>query len=856
MKHVTIVNHTHWDREWYFSSEDSIALSDKLFTDAIVELENYPKMSFTLDGQISILDDYISIRPEMEDRVKKLVKNDQLLIGPWYTQPDALHIQGESLIRNGMLGIFNSQKYGKYMKVGYLPDTFGFNSQMPVVLNELGLSNFVFWRGINPKKVGSLYFNWKSLGKKNSVTAINMPQGYGTGMFLDDTHDYVDKRLDSAVDFISKIEKSNNILIPSGNDQLDVIKNFEHKVDNINKMGKYDYEISTYQDFINTVERNNDLTDYVGEFIDPVLARVHRTCSSSRMNIKYTAKKLENLLIKQVEPMMVIAKATDVDVSQQLLIRAWEKLLKSQAHDSMAGSVTDPVERDIIQRLKEGIEISDDIINIIENMISKKIGLSNKEVLVFNTEAHKFNGYKILNLITAHNNPKLIGFNSDVLSQKYTQPRENVLMQDETGDHYGQEAGYYTSDILVKIQLPSLGFKVFQYDDESLEENIKSSDNSISNSKLKLSFDDGKLNVQFGDTNLTNTVLIEDTPNDGDTYDYSPLKDGRTTMLEFNSCVVERHSEFSRMILTGNEELPVSDIQKRYSGKTKKTSYKLTILLLSDDAKMRCNFDFKNTVLDHRVRIGFKTGIHTNKHIASVPFGYIERQSCFEDESNWVEKPVDIYPLDNNVTLSNNSYNVSVSSNSFTEYQHTDDVVWLTLLSSTNELGKPNLVYRPGRASGDTTKRGHIMMQTPDAELLGDVSSEFKVEFHNSLDFNKLAQAGNSNGLACPNYQIQDLNLFDSRLDNKIQRPSFDKVSIKDKSVIDLPDDLLVSAIYPSYTDKDSYIIRFENVSSTVMTLDSAIFNGDYVRVNAIEESVDRNLSIDPMGVMTIKVKF
>ena len=80
-KQVTIVNHTHWDREWYFSDQDSLVLSSLLFTNTIKELEKHPHASFVLDGQTSILSDYLQIIPEMEERVKQLVAKGQLQIG-------------------------------------------------------------------------------------------------------------------------------------------------------------------------------------------------------------------------------------------------------------------------------------------------------------------------------------------------------------------------------------------------------------------------------------------------------------------------------------------------------------------------------------------------------------------------------------------------------------------------------------------------------------------------------------------------------------------------------------------------------------------------------------------------------
>ncbi|MQS76429.1 glycoside hydrolase family 38 C-terminal domain-containing protein [Companilactobacillus halodurans] len=857
MIRVSIVNHTHWDREWYFSSEDSIFLSDKLFTDAIEELEKNQDASFTLDGQISILNDYLEIRPEMTDSVKSLVKRGQLIIGPWFTQPDALHIKGESLIRNGMIGILDSQKYGQYLNVGYLPDTFGFNSQMPVILNHLGISSFIFWRGLDVKKVGGYYFNWKSLGKENNVTAVNMPQGYSTGMLLDDNRGYVDKRLDNAVDFIRKVEKGNDILIPSGNDQLDIIKDFGNKINRINDLGKYEYEITDYQSFINKISNRVDLPDYVGEFIDPVLARVHRTSSSSRMNIKLESKKLEMKLIKTVEPMLVISNEIGVDISHKFVVRAWKKLLESQAHDSMAGSVTDSVERDIIQRIKEGQQIADDIINMIENLISRKIQLKENEVLLFNTTAHRTNRFNEITLLTAMKYPGLKDCKSDIISQKYVEPRENVLVQNEIGNHYIKENGYYISKILVKVSLPALGFKVFQVTDQVTDNDSKekeSTDSSISNDKYMLSFHDGKLKIQTADSLIDDALLIEDVPNDGDTYDFSPLENGHKRMLEFNKCSTKKFGSFSEMILEGTEELPVSQVQKQYQGQTHFVNYRMRIYLLKSSETIRFRFEFDNEVLDHRIRVGFRTRINSESHIASVPFGFIKRTAIEKKNPKWAEVPVCIYPFDDSVTVKNNEKFVSLVSNDISEYQQVNGIIWLTVLATTNELGKPNLGYRPGRASGDTTKSGHIMIKTPDAEVLSNIVEEFGLIIGKEFDEETLKKYSNNLALSIPCYQYQNLNLFYKRLDNKIQFPNIDHIDVNELEVLNLPDNYLVSSIYPAYFNESGYIVRLENVSRVTKQLDKKLFGKNSKEVNAIEKVQNNKFKIPPMGICSIEV--
>src|SRR5699024_10502784 len=112
---VHIVNHTHWDREWYFTTADSIVLIDDVFTKVLDELDKHEDAKFNLDGQSSIMDEYIELRPERLDQVKRLIAEKKLEIGPWYTQTDAFFVDAESIIKNLTIGIRDSLKYGDYM---------------------------------------------------------------------------------------------------------------------------------------------------------------------------------------------------------------------------------------------------------------------------------------------------------------------------------------------------------------------------------------------------------------------------------------------------------------------------------------------------------------------------------------------------------------------------------------------------------------------------------------------------------------------------------------------------------------------------------------------------------------------
>ncbi|MFS0953045.1 hypothetical protein ACFC3A_15845, partial [Enterococcus thailandicus] len=70
MVNAHIIQHTHWDREWYFTNADALILSDEVFSDVLDELEQHPEANFCLDAQSSILNEYLELYPENESRVK------------------------------------------------------------------------------------------------------------------------------------------------------------------------------------------------------------------------------------------------------------------------------------------------------------------------------------------------------------------------------------------------------------------------------------------------------------------------------------------------------------------------------------------------------------------------------------------------------------------------------------------------------------------------------------------------------------------------------------------------------------------------------------------------------------------
>ena len=212
-KKVYIVPHSHWDREWYFSIEDSNVLLSENIPYLMSTLEQDKNFcSYTFDAQLSIVDEYLKLYPEDKERLEKLIEDKRIFVGPWYTQTDSLLVNKESIVRNLLYGTRLGNKYGHSMEIGYLPDIFGQNQYLPSIFKGFEIENSVLQRGIYTNELNeNLNFIWSSPdGEK--IQANNIFLGYGPGKFLASDDKYIKEKLFPMLEKLESLNKdSNNI---------------------------------------------------------------------------------------------------------------------------------------------------------------------------------------------------------------------------------------------------------------------------------------------------------------------------------------------------------------------------------------------------------------------------------------------------------------------------------------------------------------------------------------------------------------------------------------------------------------------------------------------------------------------
>lgn len=862
-----LVNHTHWDREWYFTTMDALVLSEQLFTEVLNELEKNKEANFCLDGQVSIVNEYVEVHPDEKERIIKFVKEGRLFIGPWYTQTDALIPDSESIIRNLVIGINDTkEKYGKPMMVGYLPDTFGFNAQMPTLLQQVGIDNILFWRGINfDKQVNSVYFRWKGLGDKQ-IVAINFPFGYFTGQITPESkrrfNEFVSERYDPAVIFEFEHGNHSDVLIPSGIDQMNIVKNISESVRKLNEISSYRTVLDTYPNFVDLIRKKTDLPEYKGELRFPTYARVHRTIGSVRHEIKRQNFLLEQKILKRIEPLCVIGKKSGISIGNGLLIKLWKKLLECQAHDTLGGSVSDNVATDIFHRFKETNEIADGIENMVKKKIAEYLDLDSRHVLVFNTSPYEFKGEKTIHVLAASKNIKVNGMKDAVISNSAHYPaRKHILMMTPRGKEFTDEPEYFELGIKGYVELPALGYKVVTIEQATKklnerEKTVPKSYSSIKHGKHIIEFANDKINLISGTKKLNDIVRLVDSTNDGDTYDYSPLHNDAERTLSFQKAAVETAGSHETLILYGADQI-TANLENRLSKQPEYGSLTYVLKMSFDDQGMICcHLTLGNQAKSHRLRLRFDARINTDKVLAQIQAGYVETSNQPIAE-NWNdefdEKPVNLYNFDKTVTIRDAGSHLTFWAYGQKEYEYTNNSLFITLMATTSQLGKPNLAWRPGRASGDTTNQGHIMMPTPLAEELGENNFDFAFKY-DETPFNMEVNNRMTRDLLDPSvsYQLQNLNVFINRLDNKIWETEENPEIPAILSIINVDQNIDVVAIYPAYSDDESFIIRIQNLTDQKKKIPDQLLSCGTV-VNALEEAVEDEY-VGAFDLVSIKV--
>jgi alpha-mannosidase len=353
---VHVVPHTHWDREWYSSFQSFRLRLVDLLDDLLPRMESDPSYGrFLLDGQLAVVDDYLAVRPEAEDRLRRLVGSGRIAVGPWYTLPDEFLVSGETLIRNLQLGLRTADRFGGAMTVGYLPDMFGHVAQMPQILRHFGFEHAVVWRGV-PSAVDRSGFWWRA-PDGSTVRAEYLPQGYGNGSALPDDAKQLVAQVAAFADLWAGLI-TGPILWMNGTDHQAPQPWLGRVVAEANGIqDDLRFEVVSLAEHLAEAPTEG-LADWQGELRSGARANLLMGVTSNRVDVRQAAARAERSLERLAEPLSALFLPPD-RWPGALLAEAWRGVIRNAAHDSVCACSIDDVCDAVVHRYTEAADIGE-----------------------------------------------------------------------------------------------------------------------------------------------------------------------------------------------------------------------------------------------------------------------------------------------------------------------------------------------------------------------------------------------------------------------------------------------------------------------------------------------------------------
>ncbi|NJC96759.1 MAG: hypothetical protein FIB03_10560, partial [Anaerolineae bacterium] len=378
MQTLHVISHTHWDREWYLTFQQFrlklVHVIDKLL-DLLADDPAFK--TFMLDGQTIVLDDYLYMRPENEEKLRGYIQDERILIGPWHILPDMFLVSPEAHIRNLLQGARTAGRFGPKMPIGYIPDPFGHPGQIPQLLKCFGIETAALWRGLGDQPA-ELW--WQSPdGSKILLAYLRDSYSNGANLPVYDPELFTEQ-IAIAGNSLSAHSAVNDQLIMLGTDHMEPSPHTSQSIDCANtNLSNTRVIHSTLPGYVESMKAR---IEQLEQSIPTVYGEL-RACDrspllpgvlSTRMWIKQRNHQSQTLLEKWAEPFGVFAgnfartesslASPEALASDRLrntapiLRQAWRLLMENHPHDSICGCSIDQVHVEMAPRFDQVDQIA------------------------------------------------------------------------------------------------------------------------------------------------------------------------------------------------------------------------------------------------------------------------------------------------------------------------------------------------------------------------------------------------------------------------------------------------------------------------------------------------------------------
>ena len=832
---------THWDREWYRTFEEFRKILVNLIDELIEILDTNPEYkNFHLDGQTAVLEDYLEIHPEKAEKISELIRQQKIFVGPWYVLPDEFLVSGEALIRNLQRGHKIGEHFGKVMKVGYIPDSFGHISQLPQIFKGFGIDNVILWRGLGGERgQESSEYKWRSPDGTETLMIHLLPGGYGTYFIHTTNTEEIVEKGQEIYNQLLKRTSTNQLLWMSGSDHLWPYEKLPAVLKTLNEHFPDSFIHSKLEEYIKAVKSCN--------ISFPKIEGEHRSgyrysfllqgVYSSRMYLKQMNEACQTSLERYAEPLNAIAKLYGQPSQLPFLNLAWKYLLQNHPHDSICGCSIDAVHREMVIRFEKCLQISNQITShALSQLVSDVDDVEeNISLYIYNPCPYKrselvectvdFPDDQSLETMAQQNFIIKDLNNSEIPFQILNCKKDYQLIYSKH-DYLKQKLVSRYLILIDAENLPAMGVKQFNVIQNASSGAIKKSQIEIGrfyleNRSTRVEISDCGVVKVFDKVNgytYNKLNIFEDSTDVGDEYNYSyPENDELYLSNQFKPrlSVVESGPLRGAIRIRTRMKLPPQASEDKKSRSNQNAVLKLSSVVYLEYNSPVVYFitTALNNIKDHRLRVLFQTDIGTNESYAETAFHVIKRKHRKYEASDYeLEVPSSTHPMQRFVTIADKKKGFTLFTKGLPEYElkpYGQGTLALTLLRCVGKLSGSDLITRPGGNAGPN-------IETPEAQCQGVYTFKYAILPHKP-DFQNEVE------------KIYDFSEWHNYKPAFIQKQGTSKHNTQNSILTIEPKSLRLSA-FKETEDGEGFLVRVYNPSDQKITA--------FIRLNFILNKV------------------
>ncbi|KAL2142329.1 hypothetical protein VTI28DRAFT_1338 [Corynascus sepedonium] len=333
------IGHCHIDSCWLWPFAETKRKVARSWSSQCDLMDRYPELNFAC-SQAQQYKWLKQLYPSVFERVKKKVAEGRFHpIGGSWVEHDTNMPSGESLVRQFLYGQrFYESNFGRRCQTFWLPDTFGYSSQLPQLCRLAGMTRFLTqklsWNNIN--RFPHTTFNWVALDGTQVICHMPPAETYTAEAHFGDVKRSMSqhKSLDQDATSLLVFGKGDGGGGPTWQ-QIEKLRRCRGISDTVGLLPRI-HMGNSVDDFFDKLERKADsFVTWYGE----LYFELHRGTYTTQAKNKRDNRRSE-IVLRDLELLATIASIKDKSYKypKKDIDDMWELVLLCQFHDCLPGS--------------------------------------------------------------------------------------------------------------------------------------------------------------------------------------------------------------------------------------------------------------------------------------------------------------------------------------------------------------------------------------------------------------------------------------------------------------------------------------------------------------------------------------